>query len=198
MIPRPKRLLKNFDTQVLDVLPDGVGREAVDIWFQDEARIGQQNTVTRCWAQTGTRPRVVRQQQFLSAYLFGASSPATGQSAAVVMPASNTAAMIEHLKCISDQLDADKHAVIVMDRAAWHTTQKLPSFHNLSVVYLPPASPELNPMEQVWQQLRQDSLSNRCFDDYDDIVNATCDAWNQFVTDPERVKSLCHRDWAII
>ena len=183
---------------MLAILPDSIDRGNTDIWFQDEARIGQQNTVTRCWAKTGTRPRVVRQQQFLSAYLFGASCPATGQSAAVVMPASNTDAMAEHLRCISDQLDAGRHAVIVMDRAAWHTTQKLPGFHNISLIYLPPASPELNPMEQVWQQLRQDSLSNRCFDDYDDIVNATCDAWNQFVADPERVKSLCYREWAIL
>ena len=194
----PKRLLKNFEAQALETLPNDIDRAEVDIWFQDEARIGQQNTMTRCWAKTGTRPRVVRQQQFLSAYLFGASCPATGQSVAIVMPVSNAASMTAHLRCISEQLDAGRHAVIVLDRAAWHTTKRLPGCHNISLMYLPPASPELNPMEQVWQQLRQDSLSNRCFDDYDDIVSSICDAWNRFTADPERVKSLCHRKWAFI
>ena len=154
--------------------------------------------MTRIWAKTGTRPRVVRQRQFLSAYLFGASCPVTGQSVAVVMPQSNTDAMAEHLACIHHQLKPGKHAVIVVDRAAWHTTAKLPTFDNISLVCLPPASPELNPMEQVWRQLREDSLANRCFKDYDDIVDATCNAWNQFVSNTKAVQSLCHRDWAIL
>jgi len=180
------------------LLPEGVTDDVVDIWFQDEARIGQQNTVTRIWARTGTRPRVVRQRQFVSAYLFGATCPATGQSSAVVMPKSDTEAMAEHLKCIQDCLAPGRHAVIVMDGAAWHTTKKLPKFDNISLLFLPPVSPELNPMEQVWRQLRQDYLANRCFKDYEDIVDAICDAWNQFVSNVDAVKSLCHREWSII
>ena len=95
------------------MLPEGVTDDVVDIWFQDEARIGQQNTVTRIWARTGTRPRVVRQRQFVSAYLFGATCPATGQSSAVVMPKSDTEAMAEHLKCIQDCLAHHKKAAQV-------------------------------------------------------------------------------------
>ena len=170
----------------------------MDVWFQDEARIGQQNTITRIWAKTGTRPRVVRQRQFSSAYLFGASCAATGQSAAIVMPKSDTAAMQAHLSCISTAVQAGRHGVIVMDRAAWHTTQQLPDFKNLTLVFLPPAAPELNPIEQVWRQLREDSLANRCFKDFDDIVDACCDAWNVFAANIDQVKSLCHREWAII
>ena len=97
------------------MLPEGVTDDVVDIWFQDEARIGQQNTVTRIWARIGTRPRVVRKRQFVSAYLFGATCPATGQSSAVVMPTYNTEAMTEHLSCIQDSLEPGRHAVIVMD-----------------------------------------------------------------------------------
>ena len=180
------------------MLPEGVTQELVDIWFQDEARIGQQNTLTRIWAKTGTRPRVVRQRQFVSAYLFGATCPATGQSVAVVMPKSNTGAMTEHLRCIHHQIKPGRHAVIVMDGAAWHTTKKLPKFDNISLLFLPPVSPELNLMEQVWKQLRQDSLANRCFKDYEDIVDAICNAWTQFISNMEEVKSLCHRSWSII
>ena len=114
------------------------------------------------------------------------------------MPHANTATMTEHLKCISDATHAGRHAVVVMDGAGWHTTKKLPVFHNLSLLFLPPVSPELNPMEQVWQQLRQDSLANRCFKDYDDIVDSCCDAWNNFISDTNLVQSLCHRDWSIL
>ena len=137
---------------MIDSIPMDVDPKSVDVWFQDEARIGQQNTVTRVWAKTGTRPRVVRQRQFLSAYLFGAACSATGQSIALVMPKSDTAAMQEHLSCISTAVPPGRHAVIVMDRAAWHTTHKLPHFKNLTLMFLPPASPELNPIEQVWRQ----------------------------------------------
>ena len=85
-----------------------------------------------------------------------------------------------------------------MDGAAWHTTKKRPEFDNITLLFLPPVSPELNPMEQVWRQLRQDSLANHCFKDYEAIVDALCHAWNQFVGNIEAVKSLCRRERAII
>ncbi|MCP4984731.1 MAG: IS630 family transposase, partial [Colwellia sp.] len=66
---------------------------------------------------------------------------------------------------------------------------------NLSMIKLPPYSPELNPIEQVWQWLRQNELANSCFAGYEDIVDACCDAWNSFIEDVERVKQLCDRDW---
>ena len=65
-------------------------------------------------------------------------------------------------------------------------------------LFLPPASTELNPIEQVWRQLREDSLANRCFKDFDDVVDACCDAWNVFSTNIDQVKSLCHGEWDII
>ena len=114
------------------------------------------------------------------------------------MPKYDTAAMQEHLSCISSAIEPGRHAAIVMDQAAWHTTQKLTAFENLTLIFLPPASPELNPIEQVWRQLREDSLANRCFTDYDDIVNACCNAWNAFAENISLVKSLCHRHWALI
>ncbi len=179
-------------------VPEGVSTEKIDVWFQDEARIGQQNTVTRIWAKTGTRPRVVRQRQFLSTYIFGAVCPGTGDSSAIIMPESNTEAMLTHLQCISNAIETGRHAVVVMDRATWHTTDKLKKFSNLTLVFLPPTSPELNPIEQVWQYLRDTSLANRCFKTYEDILEAGCDAWNNFANNHEIVKSLCLREWAVL
>jgi transposase len=86
--------------------------------------------------------------------------------------------------------------VIVLDKAAWHTTKRLKKFSNISLLPLPPASPELNPTEQVWQVLRNEHLANRCYEDYNDIVDACYDAWNVFVDTPSRVKNLCSRSWA--
>lgn len=171
-----------------------IGR--VDIWFQDEARVGQRGSVTRTWAKKGTRPRLARQQQFEYAYLFGAICPGRGEAVGLVMPAVNTEAMLVHLEHISLQIPEGRHAVIVLDRAAWHTTKRLKKFKNISLLPLPPASPELNPTEQVWQVLRDEHLANRCYEDYDAIIDACCDAWNAFVDAPNRVENLCSRSWA--
>lgn len=182
---------------MLKILPEGVGLGDVDIWFQDEARVGQRGTVTRAWARKGTRPRLTKQQQFEYAYLFGAVCPQKDLAVGLVLPVVNTRAMLEHLREISAHVPKGRHAVLVLDQAAWHTTAKVQVFNNLSLLPLPPASPELNPVEQVWQQLRDNWLANRCFDGYETIVNACCDAWNWFVDIPGRIRKLCTREWAI-
>lgn len=177
-------------------MPAGVSIESVDVWFQDEARVGQRGTVTRTWAKKGTRPRLARQQQFEYAYVFGAVCPARDKAVGLVMPVVNTEAMLAHLEHISIQIPEGRHAVIVLDKAAWHTTKRLHRFSNISLLPLPPASPELNPTEQVWQALRDEHLANRCYEDYDDIMIACCEAWNAFVDTPFRVRNLCSRSWA--
>ena len=88
-----------------------------------------------------------------------------------------------------------RDAVLVLDQAGWHTTPKLPQLPNVSLLSLPAGSPELNPAEQVWQQLRDRSLANRCYASYDDIVDACCEAWNKFTQIPNAIRSLCTRNW---
>ena len=180
---------------MIKLIPSDLPLDRINIWFQDEARFGQQNTTTRVWAEKGSRPRVVKQQQFEYSYLFGAVCPKTGATEALVSPFSNKEVMKQHLKQISEATEEGHHAVIIMDGAGWHTNDIADEFTNLSMIKLPPYSPELNPIEQVWQWLRQNELANRCFDGYEDIVDACCDAWNSFIEDVERVKQLCDRDW---
>ena len=103
-----------------------------------------------------------------------------------------------HLDQISENVEDGSHAIIMMDRASWHTTESLNIPGNISLLPLPPYSPELNPVEQIWQQLRRKFLSNRCYKNYDEIVEVCCDAWNCFCDEVGNIKNLCSRNWAQI
>lgn len=159
-------------------------------------RLGQKNGLVRQWARTGTRPRQPADQRYESAWLFGAICPARGTGAAVVMPKANTGAMQLHLDEIGRAVAPGSHAVILLDRAGWHTTPALELPPNVSLLFLPSRAPELNPTENVWQYLRQNRLSNRVFPDYDDILDAACDAWNRLVNAPWTIMSIGLRKWA--
>lgn len=168
------------------------------MWFQDEARIGQKNGLVRQWARRGTRPRQPADQRYQSAYLFGAICPARGVGAALAMPFANTQAMQAHLDEIGRTVARGAHAVLLLDRAGWHTTEKLTIPNNLTLILLPSRSPELNPVENIWQFLRANWLSNRVFETYDEIIAAACEAWNKLTALPETITSIGMRDWAHI
>jgi hypothetical protein len=119
------------------------------VWFQDEARIGQKNSLTRVWGQTGSRPAAPKDLGFASAYVFGAVCPSQGKAAALIMPVCNTAAMNHHLCEISSQVAADAHAVVILDGAGWHRSEGLVVPGNITLLQLPPYSPELNPVERI-------------------------------------------------
>ncbi|MFS1886050.1 IS630 family transposase [Vibrio sp. 10N.261.54.E10] len=186
---------KKFQIETILKIPGHIGLEGVDVWFQDEARFGQQNTTTRLWATRGTRPRVVKQQQFEYAYLFGSVCPSRGIGEAMVVPWVNKDIMINHLEQISKVTEKDRHSVVIMDGAGWHTDDIANPFDNVSIIKLPPYSPELNPIEQVWSWLRQHYLANQNFIDYNDIVSKVCSAWNGFLECKDRVTKMCTRDW---
>jgi len=168
----------------------------VEIWFQDEARIGQKNGIVRQWARRGTRPRQPADQRYESAYLFGAICPARGVGAALAMPFVETEAMQAHLDEIGRTVARGAHAVLLLDRAGWHTTGRLRVPANMTLILLPSRSPELNPVENVWQYLRANWLANRVFETYDDIIDAACDAWNRLIALPTVINSIGTREWA--
>ena len=152
--------------------------------------------MTRVWARRGTRPRAPRDTRYQWAYLFGAVCPARGAAAGLVLPTVNTAAMSAHLAEISRHVAPGAHAVVVLDGAGWHGANTLDIPDNLSLLTLPPYSPELNPVENVWQYLRANWLAISVFDTYDAILNACCSAWNRFANDPQAITSITARSWA--
>lgn len=117
--------------------------------------------------------------------------PAAGENFALVLPWVSTEAMSLFLTGFSEMVPADTHAVMVLDGAGWHSAKALEVPANVSLVPLPPYSPELNPVERVWLHLRERYLSHRLLDDYDAVVNACCDAWNALAAETGPIQSLC-------
>ena len=173
-----------------------------------DARTGQQGRLTRVWAKRGSRPRVPRDTRYdgrfarslepvaLTGSRFGAVCPGRGTAAGLVLPFVNTAAMNAHLAEIAGTVEPGAHAVLVLDGAGWHSSKTLVVPDNISLLPLPPYSPELNPVENVWQSLRANWRTISDFDDDPAIVDVSCRAWNRFADDPKTVTSITDRQWA--
>lgn len=128
--------------------------------------------------------------------MFGAICPARGVGAALALPYADTEAMQKHLDEISCCVARGAHAVLLLDRAGWHTTDKLDVPKNMTLIFLPSRAPELNPVENIWQYLRANWLSNTVFETYDQIIEAACDAWHKLTAAPDVIKSIGLRQWA--
>jgi transposase len=119
-----------------------------------------------------------------------------GKGAGLVLPFCNTAAMALHLEEISLAVTPGAHAVLLLDQAGWHLSAELTVPSNITLLPLPPKCPELNPVENVWQFMRENWLSNRIFKSYDEIVDHCCYAWNKLIDQPWTIMSIGLREWA--
>ena len=169
--------------------------------------MGQKGGHAYIWAPIGSRPLMVRDNRHVSTYIFGAICPDRAVGAAMIMPYANTEAstrsardeMNEHLKEISVEVAPGAHAVLVCDGAGWHQRGgKLRVPDNITLLSLPPYSPELNPMENVWDYLRQNKLCALVWDKYEDILDACQRAWRFLIDDPDRIRSIGARKWACV
>ena len=93
-------------------------------------------------------------------------------------------------------VEPGRHAVLLLDQAGWHLSDQVAVPANITPLPLPPKCPELNVMENVWQFMRDNWLSNRVFAAYSDIVDHCCNAWNKLVAQPWRIMSIGLREWA--
>jgi transposase len=121
-----------------------------------------------------------------------------GVGAGLALPFADTDAMQLHLEEISRTVARRGHAVLLLDRAGWHTTGHLSVPKNITLIFLPSRAPELNPVEQIWQYIRANWLSNRVFETYEAIIDAACEAWRNLIAQPEIITSIGLRDWAHI
>lgn len=134
------------------------------------ARFGQHGTLTRHWAPTGSRPTAVRQTRYEWIYLYAAVEPATGFSSALLAPHVNVATMNAFLRVLSGEVDPGDLVVLSMEQAGWQKAGRLRVPGNIVVLYLPPYSRELNPVQNLWGFMRSHYLSNRDFDGYDHLL----------------------------
>ncbi len=113
-----------------------------------------------------------------------------------MLPRCTIQAMIKHLQEISRAVARRAHAVLMLDGAGWHTSGDLVVPANITLLPLPPRAPELNPVENIWQFLRDNWLGNRVFTSYEDIVDRCCKAWNRLTDQPWKIMSIGLRHWA--
>ncbi len=177
-------------------LPEGTDPASVDVWFQDEARLGQKGMLTRVWARRGSRPRVPRDHRYGYCYLFSAICPESGMSAGHVCDKANTDEMNRHLVDIAAAVPQGRHALVVLDGAGWHRSKSLEIPDNVSLLRLPPYSPELNPVETVFQFLKQGNFANQVFATAEVVKDRVEEVWNDFARTPGRIASLGKRSWA--
>jgi len=163
------------------------------LFFMDEARFGQQGTLTTVWAERGSRPTAVKQTSYEWVYLFAAVEPTSGENVALLAPRVDTGIMNVFLSMLSEELGPRDHAVLIMDQAGWHKARALRVPENITILYLPPYSPELNPIERLWAYLRSHYLANRAYRDYEHLLEAGGEAYRALT--PEIIRTVCACDY---
>ena len=143
------------------------------------------------WAKVGSRPPAIKQTQYDYLYVFTAVFPETGDASGLITPKVDTATMDAFLEHFSRELPPDVHAVLVLDRAGWHTARSLKVPANVTLVHLPPKSPELNPVENLWHYLRSHYWSNRLYKTWEDLKAAATEAWRRVCLVPELIRTVC-------
>jgi len=149
--------------------------------------------LSHVWAARGSRPVRPLQDEYEWVYLYGAVNPLTGESCALVLTWADTQMMQLHLDAISQQVGLQRHVVLVLDNAGWHTTGHLQVPPNITLLPLPAYSPELNVVERLWHWLKDHEFSNRVYPDYDTLADAVCHMWQTLP--PQRIQTVCRCAW---
>jgi hypothetical protein len=167
----------------------------VMLWFEDEARFGRINNLSRCWINKGKRPVVTQQMIREYIYAYTAVCPSTGEAVSIISPVNNTEAMNVFLGLLSTRF-SHYNIVLVLDGAGWHTSHSLKLPQSIRLIYLPPYSPELNPVEHIWDYIReQKGFNNNIFSTIDEVENHLETALREISLESHKMKSLCNFSW---
>jgi len=162
--------------------------------FQDEAGFGRINKPKRCWCSKGIRPSVPCHHIREYVYAYGAVAPQDGELFGMIMPYTNTVCMNVFLRELSRQYPND-YILLVMDNAAWHTAKALEVPSNIELFPSLPYTPELNPIEMIWDELREKGFRNEAFRTLSDVIDRLCSTFKSLIQDTARVSSITHWDW---
>jgi hypothetical protein len=156
---------------------------------QDEGRFGRISRPKRCWAPPGIRPHAPSQVVRESVYIFAAVAPEAGLMTSLVLPSANTAMMNLFLEHVSQSLE-DYFIVMQVDQAGWHRSKELIIPANIRLIEQPAYSPEVNPVEHLWEELREKYLHNRLFSSLDLLVDVLCQGLNELTDAKARLRSM--------
>lgn len=158
---------------------------------EDEGRFGRVSIPRRAWAPPAVRPLAPRQivRDYTSVY--AAVAPAEGKMTSLILPSADTQMMSLFLEHVS-QTFAKYFIVMQVDQAGWHGSKDLKIPDNIRLIAQPAYSPELNPVEHVWEELREKKLPNLALASLDDVIDKVCEGLNQLEADPERLRSLTY------
>jgi len=162
--------------------------------FQDEARFGRINHPKACWAPKPMRPEVPSQIVREYVYVFGAVSPKDGRHDSLVLPYADTEAMMIFLKEISSRYP-EEYILMFIDQASYHKSKGLKIPPNIELAYLPPRSPELNPQEQVWDELKEKFFGNKLFKSLETVIDRIVEGLRYLESSPLTLTNLTQRSW---
>ena len=166
----------------------------VRVMFEDEARFGRINDPKRCWAQPGVRP--VTHQQIIReyTYAYGAFSPMDGGMDSLILPDMYAGTMSVFLKEVSERHPREL-ILMVMDGAPCHRAGNLVIPSDMEILKLPPYCPQLNPSENMWDELREKAFANRSFKSMEHLEDHLCAALQRCENSPETVQSITKWNW---
>jgi len=173
------------------ILPWAKPGAKIRLMFQDEASFGRISELSRCWAPQGVRPHVPYHIVREHVYVYGAVDPIDGDKCFIIAPKCNSAWMKAFMDTLSQQHEND-YILLVMDNATWHKSKSLQIPDNIRPFYLPPRTPEMNPIEQVWPEIRHD-FKNRLFSSLSLVVDKLCASLNSLSN--HTIKSITCRNW---
>lgn len=174
-------------------LKNAFQNKRVRLMFEDEAGFGRINKPKYCWCTKGIRPSVPCHHIREYRYLYGSVEPLTGESFFLIMPSCNTETMKIYLKKLSEQYKEDI-IVLACDGARWHISKELlEEIENIKIIHIPPYTPEMNPIEQIWKEIRKIGFKNEVFQTLEKVMDRLCESVNKLTS--ETIKSITCRDW---
>ncbi len=175
------------------VMKNKYKNKKIDFYFQDETRYGQKTIVTKTWSKIGSDPTYINQNGFLNTWIYGAVNPINGRNFSLILPNLDAQNMQIFLDSFAKKLSPKKHTVIILDGSKAHNNGLLKISKKLTLYFLPPYSPELNPIERLWLFIKKKYLSFKLYNNIDEIIDRGVCALSKITT--EIVKSVCRCDY---